>query len=82
MIKTFNFFQPLNPPTLSKKNRSETGREQKVKFFVSVPNGKPGLKIPNLSKIQDKLARLNAAISESISGGSREQSLQKEIPIR
>ena len=49
---------------------------------MSVPNGKPGLKIPNLSKIQDKLARLNAAISESISGGSREQSLQKEIPIR
>ena len=76
------FFQPLNPPGLAnKKNKPDQPR--KVQFFVSVPNGKPGRKIPGLSKIQDKLARLNAAISESIERESKQpQAIQKPKVIQ
>ena len=50
----------------------------RVQFFVRLPgNGKKAdianRKIPNLSKIQGKLARLNEAISEGLANERRQQ---------
>ena len=47
----------------------------RVQFFVRLPNGKvdANRKIPNLSKIQGKLARLNEAISEGLANERRQQ---------
>ena len=49
----------------------------RVQFFVRLPgNGKADIanrKIPNLSKIQGKLARLNEAISEGLANERRQQ---------
>ena len=46
-----------------------------MQFFVRLPNGKvdANRKIPNLSKIQGKLARLNEAISEGLANERRQQ---------
>jgi hypothetical protein len=69
-----SFFKPIPFPT--DQNRSGAGRESgevgasqpRVQFFVRVPNSKPGsqVKIPDISHIQGKLARLNAAITEGL----------------
>ena len=50
----------------------------RVQFFVRLPNGNgkadiANRKIPNLSKIQGKLARLNEAISEGLANERRQQ---------
>lgn len=63
------FFRPISFPL--RRDNSSAGRniaQAKVKIFVNLPNTKPGsiVKIPNVSHIQDKLARLNAAINEGL----------------
>jgi hypothetical protein len=77
-----SFFKPI--PFPSDQNRSGSGKDSgevgsspRVQFFVRVPNSKPGsqVKIPDISHIQGKLARLNAAITE----GLQEQRKQQQI---
>lgn len=56
------FFRPILFPT------QERNRDTRVKLFLRVNDEKSGsaLKIPNFSRIQGKLARLNAAITEGL----------------
>jgi len=65
-----SFFRPISfPPKKLKKTESIYGKQSpNVKIFVNIPDSKPGsvVKIPNVSHIQDKLARLNAAITEGL----------------
>jgi hypothetical protein len=51
--------------------------DDRVQFFVRLPNGKvdPNRKIPNLSKIQGKLARLNEAITEGLANQRKQELL-------
>ena len=74
------FFKPI--PFPSDRNRSGTSKESvegpsspRVQFFVRVPNSKPGsqVKIPEISHIQGKLARLNAAITEGLQEQRKQQ---------
>jgi len=74
------FFKPIAFP--SDRNRSGTSKESvegpsspRVQFFVRVPNSKPGsqVKIPEISHIQGKLARLNAAITEGLQEQRKQQ---------
>ena len=69
-----SFFKPIpfptdqNRPGTSKESGEVGTSQQRVQFFVRVPNSKPGsqVKIPDISHIQGKLARLNAAITEGL----------------
>ena len=69
---------PVPPPKAQSPVRGSP--TPKVNFFLRVPNGKPGnpVKIKNISHIQGKLKRLNAAISEGIAQQRREQEQQRE----
>jgi len=62
------FFRPI--PYSPRKNDAKFGNQSlpKVKIFVNIPDKKKGsvVKIPNVSHIQDKLERLNAAITEGL----------------
>jgi hypothetical protein len=81
-----SFFKPI--PFPADQNRSGTGKESgdspRVQFFVRVPNSKPGsqVKIPDISHIQGKLARLNAAITEGLQEQRKQQTLtEAEAPV-
>lgn len=65
------FFRPISFPT-QERNRDSS----RVKLFLRVTDEKAGsnIKIPNFSRIQGKLARLNAAITE----GLRNDQLRRE----
>lgn len=62
------FFRPIS--FSPRKNDAKFGNQSlpKVKIFVNIPDKKKGavVKIPNVSHIQDKLERLNAAITEGL----------------
>jgi len=62
------FFRPIS--FSPRKNDAKFGNQPlpKVKIFVNIPDKKKGsvVKIPNVSHIQDKLERLNAAITEGL----------------
>lgn len=62
------FFRPIS--FSPRKNHDKFGNQSlpKVKIFVNMPDKKQGsvVKIPNVSHIQDKIERLNAAITEGL----------------
>jgi len=64
------FFRPISfPPKKSVKSSvSINNKTPNVKIYVNLPDTKPGsvVKLPNVSHIQDKLARLNAAITQGL----------------
>lgn len=78
-----SFFRPISfPPKKLKKNESIYGNQSpNVKIFVNIPDTKPGsvVKIPNVSHIQDKLARLNAAITEGLRLQRQREREEEEI---
>ena len=57
--------------------------QPRVQFFLRVPNEKqrPNIKIPNISHIQGKIARLNYAISEGLANKRKEEIDRRRIPI-
>ena len=53
----------------------------KVRIFVNIPEEKPGggVKIPHVSHIQDKLKRLNAAITAGLKHDQEEKEREEAI---
>ena len=88
-----SFFKPIPFPSDQNKSGSgkdsgEVGSNPRVQFFVRVPHSKPGsqVKIPDISHIQGKLARLNAAITEGLQEQRKQQDLvnstsEQEEPV-
>jgi len=62
------FFRPISFSPKKSEDRYGNQSLPKVKIFVNIPDKKKGshVKIPNVSHIQDKLERLNAAITEGL----------------
>ena len=72
------FFRPISFPP--RKDRPDLG--PKVRIFFNIPEDGEGdgVKIPNVSHIQDKLARLNAAITAGLKQDQQEK--EREAAIR
>lgn len=71
------FFRPISFPP--RKDRPELS--PKVRIFVNIPEDGEGngVKIPNISHIQDKLARLNAAITVGLKQDQQEKEREEAI---
>merc|ERR1719278_388033 len=72
------FFRPISFPPRSSGGKLDI---PKVRIFVNIPDEKPGgvVKIPNVSHIQDKLKRLNAAITAGLKHDQEEKEREEAI---
>jgi len=72
------FFRPISFPPRTSGGRLDI---PKVRIFVNIPEEKPGgvVKIPHVSHIQDKLKRLNAAITAGLKHDQEEKEREEAI---
>jgi len=72
------FFRPISFPPRSSAGKLDI---PKVRIFVNIPEEKPGggVKIPHVSHIQDKLKRLNAAITAGLKHDQEEKEREEAI---
>jgi len=72
------FFRPISFSTRKSEGKLDI---PKVRIYVNLPDEKPGgvVKIPNVSHIQDKLARLNAAITAGLKQDQQEKEREEAI---